>query len=216
MKPRQRCLRHDSCGHNVLLMRLEVRFGLQIMAAGKRRSLLMQAFETLLDKIGRRVAPLDAPAAQQAGDLMAVRQKKGRPGDLRDTMIAGIALANMPRWQLATRRTLRMFRFPSLTPGLHELAVKEFISATELRDARGSCNHAASQSVASTRLALWDDKGALVTIPLPRQGVCRVALHTLQPLIENDRGPAGRSQASRTPPASRLARNRRPQTCSQR
>jgi len=82
---------------------LEVRFGLQIMPAGKRKSLLMQAFETLLDKIGRRVAPFDAPAAQQAGDLMAIRQKKGRPGDLRDTMIAGIALAHHA--VLATRNT---------------------------------------------------------------------------------------------------------------
>ena len=82
---------------------LEVRFRLQIMPAGKRRSLLMQAFETLLDKIGQRVAPFDVAAAQQAGDLMATRQKRGRPGDLRDTMIAGIALAHHAT--LATRNT---------------------------------------------------------------------------------------------------------------
>jgi predicted nucleic acid-binding protein len=82
---------------------LEVRFGLQVMPAGKRTSLVMQAFETLLDTIGQRVAPFDAPAAQQAVDLMAIRQKKGRPGDLRDTMIAGIALAHHAT--LATRNT---------------------------------------------------------------------------------------------------------------
>ena len=73
---------------------LEVRFGLQIMAAGKRRSLLLQAFETLLDRIGHRIVPFDTAAAQEAGDLMALRQKKGQPGDLRDTMIAGIVLAH--------------------------------------------------------------------------------------------------------------------------
>lgn len=73
---------------------LEIRFGLQIMPLGKRRSLLIQAFEAVLDKIGYRVVPFDAAAAQQAGDLMASRQKKGRPGDLRDTMIAGIVLAH--------------------------------------------------------------------------------------------------------------------------
>ena len=73
---------------------LEVRFGLQILAAGKRRSLLIQAFEAVLDKIGHRVVPFDTAAAQQAGDLMAVRHKKGRPGELRDTMIAGIVLAH--------------------------------------------------------------------------------------------------------------------------
>ncbi len=80
---------------------LEVRFGLQVMPLGKRRSLLIREFETVLDKIGYRVAPLDAAAAQQAGDLMASRQKKGRPGDLRDTMIAGIVLAHHAT--LATR-----------------------------------------------------------------------------------------------------------------
>jgi predicted nucleic acid-binding protein len=80
---------------------LEVRFGLQIMSLGKRRSLLIQTFEAVLDKIGHRVAPFDAAAAQRAGDLMASRQKKGRPGELRDTMIAGIVLAHHAT--LATR-----------------------------------------------------------------------------------------------------------------
>jgi len=80
---------------------LEIRFGLQVMPLGKRRSLLIREFETVLDKIGYRVAPFDAAAAQQAGDLMASRQKKGRPGDLRDTMIAGIVLARHAT--LATR-----------------------------------------------------------------------------------------------------------------
>src|ERR1017187_1396548 len=83
---------------------LEVRCGLQIMPAGKRRSLLIQAFEALLDRIGQRVAVFDAAAAQHAADLMASRHKKGRPGDLRDTMIAGIVLAH--RAALATRNTV--------------------------------------------------------------------------------------------------------------
>jgi toxin FitB len=82
---------------------LEVRFGLQIIAVGKRRSLLVQAFEEVLDKIGQRVAPFDALAAQQAGDLMASRHRRGRPVDLRDTMIAGIALAHHAT--LATRNS---------------------------------------------------------------------------------------------------------------
>jgi|ERR1700730_3273712 predicted nucleic acid-binding protein len=80
---------------------LEVRFGLQIMAGGKRRSALLRAFEEVLDKMGHRVIPFDASAAQQAGDLMAFRHKNGRPGELRDTMIAGIALAQHAT--LATR-----------------------------------------------------------------------------------------------------------------
>ena len=82
---------------------LEVRFGLQIMATGKRRSLLLQAFETVLDKMGHRIASFDAAAATQAADLMAARQRRGRPGDLRDAMIAGIVLASHAT--LATRNT---------------------------------------------------------------------------------------------------------------
>src|SRR2546425_4061113 len=61
---------------------LEVRFGLQTMPVGKRRARLLRAFETVLaDKIGRRVAPFDTAAAQHAGDLMALRYRKGRPGE---------------------------------------------------------------------------------------------------------------------------------------
>jgi len=73
---------------------LEIQFGLQILPAGKRRSVLIKAFETVLvDEMGRRVAPFDTAAAQNAAELMAFRHKKGRPVELRDTMIAGIVLA---------------------------------------------------------------------------------------------------------------------------
>ena len=83
---------------------LEIRFGLQIMAAGKRRSLLLAAFDILLDKIGHRIATFDDDAATLAADLMASRQRKGRPGELRDTMIAGIVVARHAT--LATRNVV--------------------------------------------------------------------------------------------------------------
>lgn len=82
---------------------LEIQFGLQMMPSGRRRSALLQAFDGVLDKIGHRVVAFDVAAAQQAGDLMASRHKKGRPGELRDTMIAGIVLAQHAT--LATRNT---------------------------------------------------------------------------------------------------------------
>jgi predicted nucleic acid-binding protein len=73
----------------------EVYFGLQVMATGKRQSLLMAAFERLLtEMIQQRIAHFDGAAAQHAADLMAARQKKGRSGELRDTMLAGIVLAS--------------------------------------------------------------------------------------------------------------------------
>ena len=83
---------------------LEIRFGLQIMAAGKRRSLLLELFETVLEKMGRRIAPFDDAAAMQAADLMATRHRKGRPVELRDTMITGIVVARHAT--LATRNTV--------------------------------------------------------------------------------------------------------------
>lgn len=89
---------------------LEIQFGLQIMALGKRRSALIGAFEAVLDKIGHRVAAFDTAAAYLAGDLMAIRQRKGRPGDLRDTMIAGIVLANHA--ELATRNSSHFVDVP--------------------------------------------------------------------------------------------------------
>jgi hypothetical protein len=83
---------------------LEVRFGLQILPSGRRRSALVQAFEAVLtDKIGGRIAPFDAVAAQHSAELMAWQHSKGRPVDLRDTMIAGMALACHAT--LATRNT---------------------------------------------------------------------------------------------------------------
>jgi len=82
---------------------LEVEYGLQIMTAGKRRTLLLQAFEALMEKIGQRVVAFDVASARQAAGLMASRHKKGRPGDLRDTMIAGIVLDHHAT--LATRNT---------------------------------------------------------------------------------------------------------------
>ncbi|SRR5260370_33847878 len=82
---------------------LEIEFGVQILAAGRRRTLLAEAFEELLARIGQRVATFDLAAARHASDLMATRHRKGRPVDLRDTMIAGIALAQHAT--LATRNT---------------------------------------------------------------------------------------------------------------
>lgn len=80
---------------------LEIRFGLQIMAAGKKRSQLLELFSSLLEKMGGRIAPFDDDAAGQAAHLMASRQRKGRPVELRDTMIAGIVVARHAT--LATR-----------------------------------------------------------------------------------------------------------------
>jgi len=83
---------------------LEIRYGLQIIPAGKRRTALMEAFERVsAELLELRIAPFDAAAAREASDLMAIRHKLGRTVELRDTMIAGIALAS--RATLATRNS---------------------------------------------------------------------------------------------------------------
>jgi hypothetical protein len=79
----------------------EIQFGLRVLATGRRRTMLIEAFDEVLAKIGQRVATFDAAAGLYAGNLMAVRHRKGRPVDLRDTMIAGITLAQHAT--LATR-----------------------------------------------------------------------------------------------------------------
>ena len=81
---------------------LEIRFGLQVMESGKRQSVLSHAFEHLIsESLQQRVVMFDTAAAFLAADLMASRQKSGRRGEMRDTMIAGIALSS--RATLATR-----------------------------------------------------------------------------------------------------------------
>ena len=79
----------------------EIRVGLGTMPQGKKQATLSQVFERILDRIDHRVAVLDEEAARLAANLAAYRRKSGRPGDLRDTMIAGIVLANHA--SLATR-----------------------------------------------------------------------------------------------------------------
>jgi predicted nucleic acid-binding protein len=81
---------------------LEIRSGLSFMPTGRRQSDRHAAFERLIqENFEYRILPFDHAAAEEAASLMDARRRAGRPGDLRDTMIAGIALAQ--RATLATR-----------------------------------------------------------------------------------------------------------------
>jgi toxin FitB len=80
---------------------LEIRFGLEVMADGRRKLARVKAFNRLIDEtLERRIASFDAAAAQETAILMRSRHRRGEPRDLRDSMIAGIALAR--RAALAT------------------------------------------------------------------------------------------------------------------
>lgn len=80
----------------------ELRFGLAAMPAGRRRRSLEQSLVLLLhDDLENRVLDFDSAAAVAAASLAAKRQRAGRPVDMRDTQIAGIAIARHAT--LATR-----------------------------------------------------------------------------------------------------------------
>jgi len=80
----------------------EARYGLALLPAGRRKDLLEQQFEELVqDDLQNRVLLFDINAAAHAAQLAADRKTRGRPVDMRDTFIAGIALARSAT--LATR-----------------------------------------------------------------------------------------------------------------
>ena len=80
----------------------EARLGLALLPSGRKRQALEAAFGRLLEEdLENRVLDFDSAAAIEAAALGARRQKSGRPVDIRDTQIAGIALAR--RATLATR-----------------------------------------------------------------------------------------------------------------
>ena len=82
----------------------EVRTGLELLGSSRRRQRLESAFAHLLaDELDDRVLPFDTRAAECAGPVVARSQRAGRPVEIRDAQIAGIALAR--RATLATRNT---------------------------------------------------------------------------------------------------------------
>ena len=89
----------------------ETRLGLALLPVGPRREGMKQAFAQMLAQdLENRVLPFDTEAASQAALLAAEWQRGGRPVDMRDTQIAGIAQARRAR--LATRN---LHHFEGLT-----------------------------------------------------------------------------------------------------
>jgi len=80
----------------------EGRYGLALLPDGRRKTVLQESFEALIAQdLQSRIAHFDVTAANQAAELASQRKARGRPVDMRDTFIAGIALAR--RATLATR-----------------------------------------------------------------------------------------------------------------
>jgi len=95
----------------------EARLGLALLPRSRRRQTLEAAFVQLLEgDLENRVLDFDRAAAIEAAALAAKRTQAGRTVDMRDTQIAGIALAR--RAALATRnvRDFHDLSVPVLDP----------------------------------------------------------------------------------------------------
>lgn len=80
----------------------EVRFGLDLLASGRRRRQLEEAFAKALEEdFENRVLSFDRAAAEAAAEIAARERRAGRTIEIRDVQIAGIAAAR--RATLATR-----------------------------------------------------------------------------------------------------------------
>ena len=82
----------------------EVHFGVELLARGRRRRQLEDAFARALDDdFERRILPFERSAAREAALIAARQRQGGRSIEIRDAQIAGIVAAR--RATLATRNT---------------------------------------------------------------------------------------------------------------
>ena len=80
----------------------ECNYGIKLLEQGKKRSALEIAFDRFVSEfLNNRILHLDKLSAAASARLAAARKQAGRPVDIRDTFIAGIAIAN--RATVATR-----------------------------------------------------------------------------------------------------------------
>jgi len=90
----------------------EARYGLGLMVEGQRKTQLQQRFDQLVQiDLANRIVVFDVRAADMAAQLAAERKLRGRTVDVRDTLIAGIAIAQDAT--LATRNTRHFDDLPT-------------------------------------------------------------------------------------------------------
>ena len=81
----------------------EVEFGLRLLPPGARRSRLSEMLSAILEGYGDRILPLDRAGAEWSAEFRAQARRAGRPIDLGDALVAGVAKAH--GLTLATRNT---------------------------------------------------------------------------------------------------------------
>jgi predicted nucleic acid-binding protein len=92
---------------------MELHQGIQALPFGRRRMALEMELRLVISaNIENRIASFDDASAKATASITTERRRQGRPGELRDTMIAGIAMATGA--SLATRN-MRHFDDLSVT-----------------------------------------------------------------------------------------------------
>ncbi|MDE2765874.1 MAG: type II toxin-antitoxin system VapC family toxin [Chloroflexota bacterium] len=81
----------------------EVEFGLRLLPHTPRRSRLSEMLSAIFEAYGDRILPLDRAGAEWSAEFRAQARLAGRPIDLGDALVAGVAKAN--GLTLATRNT---------------------------------------------------------------------------------------------------------------
>ena len=73
----------------------ELEYGVQLLPQGRRRDHLQALLTNIISTYADRILALDRPAAESAARLRAQARRMGRPLDLGDALIAGIAQSNV-------------------------------------------------------------------------------------------------------------------------
>ena len=98
----------------------EVRFGLELLASGRRRRELEEVFaRTLEEEFENRVVSFDEAAAQAAGVIAAEQRRAGRPVEIRDVQIAGVARSRKAALATRNRKHFEGLGLPLVDPWSH-------------------------------------------------------------------------------------------------
>lgn len=83
------------------ITRAEVRYGIARLPKGRRRDQLAERADGLFEEIRERTLVFDSQAADAYGEIVAVRERSGRPIGVLDAQIAAVARTH--RAAVATR-----------------------------------------------------------------------------------------------------------------
>lgn len=102
--------------YTTILTQAEILSGVALLANGRRREALSRTAKAMFaDDFSGRVLPLNAPAAEAYGEIVAERRNLGRPISQFDALIAAIARSRGA--EIATRN---IKDFEGLHIGLHD------------------------------------------------------------------------------------------------